>query len=239
MRLLILKGYESAKGYSDVKPNGFRANGTKAISGLVNYHTIDGSYLRVTVEANGSDVNYTLLPWNIYYPDGSYVRVNGNTVTLNNNVASVTQSGNSQQVAITNSSGKSLIINKNVTNANINTAVWVRDEVTVPSVNGGTLKYVIDWKKNTLPAGRLYNNGAGNSQLTPVHWGVAYIQLPLPGAAVAALGTEPASWSSYKFGYNDTYGELNYIRMPGGAEYNYEYILDGTGVSGNTKQAVA
>ena len=53
----MLRGYESADGFSGVMPSGFATNGTKIISGWLNYYTIDGSYIRVTVEADGLSVN--------------------------------------------------------------------------------------------------------------------------------------------------------------------------------------
>ena len=53
----MLRGYESADGFSNVMPSGFAENGTKIISGWLNYYTIDGSYIRVTVEADGLNVS--------------------------------------------------------------------------------------------------------------------------------------------------------------------------------------
>ena len=58
-RVLMLRGYESADGFSNVMPSGFAENGTKIISGWLNYYTIEGSYIRVTVEADGLSVGYT------------------------------------------------------------------------------------------------------------------------------------------------------------------------------------
>ena len=57
------------------------------------------------------------------------------------------------------------------------------------------------------------------------HWVVKYIQMPL-----AAPNDPPVSWNSYEFRYSDDsdngFGELNYVRMPSGAVYTYQYRLE-------------
>jgi hypothetical protein len=81
-RVLMLRGHESADGFSSVMPNGFNAAGVRVIHGPLHYYTIDGSYLRVTVEANGTNIDYRTFPWNAYYPDGSRIRATANEIRI-------------------------------------------------------------------------------------------------------------------------------------------------------------
>jgi len=68
---------------------------------------------------------------------------------------------------------------------------------------------------------------------------VRYIQTPIGGQTIQ-LGTAPPSnrrHEFYEFSYSDNndqgYGELDFVRTPMGAEYNYRYELEGTGLAPN------
>ena len=144
-------------------------------------------------------------------------------------------------------------IDYNITDANNTTDTLKRDRVTAPGPNGHPITYAIDWEVMTIGGnGRQYATGrdplyTSEWRYSPLNfrfWVVKYIHNPLPAPQLyypVSLGNPPAEelkQYSYEFRYwdnnslfpngspNPGFGQLNYMRMPSGAIYNYNYMLD-------------
>ena len=144
-------------------------------------------------------------------------------------------------------------IDYNITDANNTTANLKRDQVIAPGPNGHPVTYTIDWEAMTIGGnGRQYAIGrdplyTSEWRYSPLNfrfWVVKYIHNPLPASQTyypVSLGNPPAEelkQYSYEFRYwdnnslfpngspNPGFGQLNYMRMPSRAIYNYNYMLD-------------
>src|SRR5438105_832013 len=130
----------------------------------------------------------------------------------------------------------------NVTDAVFETGTEMQDNVTTTAPGGSTIQWTINWMVVTIGGPgttRTYPNYDCSSTLPDCslnfrHWVVKYIQLPLV-TPPKYPGADPDVWNSYEFRYSGDsvggFGELNYMRTPGGAVsgavYTYQYRDEG------------
>ena len=223
-------------------------------TGWLTYYTNDGSYLKFEVYANGTESYFH--NWKLYYPDGRRVisenglikdyDANGNYISIANACYDPPPAGDCSQpyTSIYDASNREILINYNTTDANLSTDTLKRDEITAPGPNGD-VTYAIDWQALQIgDDGRTYFVGHNIETNTPVNaplsvrfWAVKYIQLPPPQYRPnypVPMGNAPPPELSYEFGYWDNsetvpgpgYGQLDHMRMPSGAEYDYKYFIN-------------
>jgi|GEM_PF-1439766 len=232
--ILYLKGYEA----KDPEGEGYYGLGMgggsnlcaqhfgypASYTGWLTYYTNDGSHLKLEVYADGVNTQSTL-----FLPDGKVI-TGATAYDANGNYITTTANGYG------NPAGQQIQILYNTATANINGQLWKRDQVIAPGPNGD-VTYTIDWQylqigndNRTYVIGVHPWQGALSMPLDFGFWVVKYIQLPLAGPV--ALGSAPLVYNSYEFGYWDNdptqpegagYGQLDYMRMPSGAEYHYLY----------------
>jgi hypothetical protein len=231
------------------KPSSLCSRYLPPITGWLTYYTTDGSFLKVEIYADGTPDWYNK-NWYLYFPNGQ--RVVGNK---SNQVETIYDSnGNAIHFANSCFDGavcnmpytviyddtdnpgdpqRAIHINFNVTNASLNVAPEMQDEVTATSVDGTSSprKWTLNWQAITIggTGNRFYGCSATgpNCPLNIRHWVLNYLQLPL--APTVPSNQTPPTWNSYVFGYSDDadggYGEVDQVRMPSGAQYDYHYRL--------------
>jgi RHS repeat-associated protein len=278
MHILQLGGFESyappstGDGYNGIAMDG-RSTPCAAgpsfgwpqqYTGWLSYYTNDGSYLKyeVYVDSNSWLNNSYASNWRLYFPNGKRViAVNGvireydsndNYVSIANACYDPPPGGDCSRpyTSIYDNSNRQILVEYNITDANLSTDLWKRDQVTAPGPNG-TITYSIDWQSFVVGGdGRYYSAGfnpVDNSYLTiPLNrrlWVVKYVQLPAPQYRAnypVSLGSVPPDELSYEFGYWDNndpdpdpgpgYGQVDHMRTPSGSVYNYKYRIIEAGV---------
>ena len=80
--------------------------------------------------------------------------------------------------------------------------------------------------------GQYVDNSWVSAPIATRFWTVKYIKVPSPQylpETPIPLGTAPPEELSYEFDYwddsGDGYSQLNHMRMPSGAEYDYEHFM--------------
>jgi RHS repeat-associated protein len=266
MHILQLAGYEDYSPFGT--GDGFNAMGMNGRSsecahyhhawpeqyvGWLTYYTNDGSYLKFEVYADGTGSYFN--NWKLYYPDGRRVfnedgiikeyDANGNYISIANACYDPPPEGDCSRpyTTIYDASNRDITIEYNITDADLLTDTWKRDQVTAPGPNG-TITYTIDWQALEIGGGgRQYFVGQyvdGTLVYLPLSarfWTVKYIQLPSPQYRPdypVPLGDEPPIELSYEFGYWDNddtvpgpgYGQLDQMRMPSGSPYDFHCLYD-------------
>jgi RHS repeat-associated protein len=238
----------SHDGFAGLAPDG-RARASQCsswapINGILTYYSHDGSYLKLEIEADGSD--WRQKEWTLYYPDGSRVTgvhttinaiydPNGNMITIANLLPENCPSGNPCAV-IENDLGDTIVLDRTSQGS------YFRDTITSSGPNGNSA-WSVDWQTQggwskyyqIYECGAWGDQGGGCDSASfavpvPVPTSVVrYIQMPL--AAHTPLGGQPVVYNSYEFQYSDANevgsGEVNYVRTPSGANYSYVWSVDG------------
>jgi YD repeat-containing protein len=238
----------SHDGFAGLAPNG-RARASECsswppINGILTYYSQDGSYLKLEIEADGSD--WRQKEWTLYYPDGSRVTgvhrtinaiydPNGNMITIANLLPQHCPSG-VPCVSIENDLGEKIILDRTSQGS------YFRDTITSPGPDGN-FTWSVDWQTQGgwSKYYQIYECGAWGDQgggcdsesfavPVPVPTSVVrYIQMPL--LTPTSLGGQPVVYNSYEFQYSDANeigsGEVNYVRTPSGANYSYVWSADG------------
>jgi hypothetical protein len=175
------------------------------------YYMVDGSYLKVEIDADGSDWQQKL--WRLYYPDGRVVvgiknkvqgifDANGNGILIQR---VIDQTGNYTAIFFNDYSNRQIVIQ----HAYAQLGAVVRDKITVPGPDSLLTGYV-DW--------------IGNA--------VVGIQVPSDDEEVP-LGTLPPIYHSYAMGYDSALSnlyELRSVRTPLGSTYKYTYRWDSSNI---------
>jgi len=224
--------------------------GLTPLTGLQSYYTTDGSFLRLQILADGS-ADWWTKQWTLFFPDGRKAvgagdkllhlfDANNNGIHFNNYCDDVDCDMPSTVILDDTNPNDDISlptrrvrVDFNVTDAVFETGSAMQDNITTTAPDGSTIKWTINWMVETL-------GGPGTTRTYPKydcsatipdcsiymrHWVVKYIQLPL-----AAPNDPPVNWNSYEFRYSDDsdngFGELNYVRMPSGAVYTYQYRLE-------------
>ncbi len=210
-------------------------------NGDLTYYTSDGSYLKLVIHGNASGNFSSSNTWTLYFPDGRQVRgaglsgkeiidANGNRIRFER---ICTENCTQFSVLIKDDFDRQIRIDKNVPGAPPGQR---QDIITAPGPNGP-----ISWTIRSMA----FTVGSSNQPYTCVEWvytpdnqdvhcNFSALQfwmlrsIQLPGAPA---GDPPEPWNSFEFGYRDAsvggWGELSYMRTPGGAEYRYDYSVNG------------
>ena len=228
-------GSQFDQGYSDIRPDGYRAtfNGSYVqdspyFTNNVIYYTFDGTYVRLEVQ-HDSDSNWWNNPWTLTFPDGTKVTNLGSRITDRNgnyvDFSEITYNGH-PATQLMDQLGRKIIIEHGGFSGG--------DVIHVPGVGGADLTYQVYWKwiqifktYSTVVNDHFSPDGYPdrlNSQFV-----VSRIDLP---AATGGL--------QYTFGYNAAdsgstpcctpsygWGELSSVTLPSGAQAQYQYRLDG------------
>jgi RHS repeat-associated protein len=246
-------------GYGDERNDSYSGDGFYELSmtghqacagpttGTLTYFTVDGSFLKFEIQANGAGGLGPLSgqTWTLHYPDGRRITGDGFTATAFHDA-----SGNRFRVenhyegwlpytVIRDDFDRLVRLDFDVTGA---PAGRKRDRVTGISPVG-PVSWTVDWETLVLDgdnaAPRYYvcresdqvtcrlgvstANGYIGRELTVVR----YIQLP-----EAPASDDPPDWNSWAFRYagdaEGGFGELNHLRTPDGARYDYTYRFQGT-----------
>jgi RHS repeat-associated protein len=251
----------SGDGFAEIMPTGMKMHCDYSLvytaTGLLTYYASDASYLKVELNAPGSGSSWDTLTWRLYVPDGRRIVRNGTDAfpepydslylfDPNNNRVRILNgcydpgTCNRPYTQILDDLDRVVQIDMNSTNAS-STATKKSDTITAPGP--GNQVWTVNWKllhiggdgrkyQYTLspPYDPLYQNIAFNFY----KWVVEYVQLPL---LPAVQDQPPPVSNSYAFGYSDNsfqdkgYGELDYIRTPTGAQYAYNYQLEGVAIA--------
>lgn len=201
-------------------------------TGTLTFYTTDGSYLRLQINADGSD--WRNKQWTLFYPDGRRVvgRSDGaeHLYDANNNGIHITsQTENGHTVSyIADDFGRKIRIEHSYTSS----SAEKEDKITV---NGpkGPLEWRVKWQRIqigglTQPVARYVcaedlslNPPAIPCPFSFQYWVVKYIQLPMAAPEFAPPPSRP--WASFEFTYpsGTTYGHLASMRVPSGALYSY------------------
>jgi RHS repeat-associated protein len=203
------------------------------------YYSSDGSFLKLEQQADGV-TDWAQQPWTLYFPDGrrlertasgnKFVDANGNSIVVFNSCydwpACTRPYG-----GLRDDTGRE--IRRHTTQ---NTPPDLREDViTAPGPNG-EIQWTIHWEVMSLGSGRTYyrspipiNDPQFKILIQRSFFVVKNIQLPL--APAVPLGQTPPAWNSYEFKYrgdeHSGYGQVDYVRVPSGARYEYEYNMDG------------
>ena len=251
LHIMQLRGYGAAvsdnysgDGFFGIYPLTGRANVCAAkyhewpsqLTGWLSYYSIDGSYLKLEVYVDGSG-NMDAAPFYIYYPDGQRATghgffienlfdANGNGIHFSNHCAD--DPCNFTYTAISDDAGHEIRIVQNGT---------LQDRTDSVSVEGpnGVETTTVNWMMISIGSqnNRTYwwseaswNHTYPLFQMMNV---VKYVQLPLLQAV--ASNDNPPVWNSYAFGYADDadggYGEVDSMRTPTGALFQYRYMFEG------------
>ena len=221
-------------------------------TGTLRYYTSDGSFLRVEVDVDGSSL-YT--GWRLYLPDGSVVENGYKLTDANGNsiekvcVCEAYDPGNPPYGCETGKFYCAFRDDSFDENENPRREIRIRwdseiedyefrdDVVTSPGPNGEVNWTIHSEYFQVSDSERKYYIGGGppEDQQLQVNlsgvvssvYAVKNLQLPF----VDPPEETPPEWYSYEFDYagqaDNGYGLLKYMRLPSGAEYNYEYFLDG------------
>jgi RHS repeat-associated protein len=183
---------------------------------LLTYYTVDGSYLKVEIYADGDNVNsWKEHKWRLYYPDGRMIvgiydnakeiyDANGNKIEI---VGTSDQSGEYTTIRYADGSNREMVIQHDYQL----TETIKRDKITAPGPNG-TMTWYVDWT---------------NDFITQIQ--LPMLELPPESETAAPIGATPLIHRSYEIVYNSllgSLGELKYIRPPSGTVYQYAYIWD-------------
>ena len=220
------------------------------LTGLQSYYTTDGSFLRLQILADGTPDWWTK-QWTLFFADGRKAvgtgdklqhlyDANGNAVHFNNYcddancdmpwTVILDDTNPNDDVSLPT---RRVRVDFNVTDAVFETGTAMQDNITTTAPDGSTITWTVNWMVETLGGPgttRTYPNYDCSATIPDCsiymrHWVVKYIQLPL-----AAAADPPAGWNSYEFRYSDDsdngFGELNYVRIPSGAVYTYQYRLE-------------
>jgi RHS repeat-associated protein len=224
--------------YFDVRPDGRIEDcggNAQVHTGPISYYSTDGSYLRLDVQHDGDD-NWRTNPWTLYLPDGTRVTGGGPASTpqriydRNDNYIEIetiehlngTDHGATR---ITDQFNRSILLEYNGAGPG-------EDKITAAGF-GGTVETKVKWK---------------DIEVTKAYWPCSLggcLQVPQPEVfhdtlSVVERITLPVVGSDvlhYDFSYNAPdgpsaspsvgWGELTGIKLPSGAEVNYEFAQDG------------
>jgi RHS repeat-associated protein len=242
-------GYTAGDGFYAFTPDGtrdgFACNPSypgPMLPGRLTYYTSDGTYLKLEIDADGTD--WTQKVWVLYSPDGRRVVGTGNAAgTANEAIGTIDANGNTflfynycvdfptcnqPETGIEDAFNRWVILEYNVTNSNKSTDTQMQDQIFGPGV-GGSVQWNVNWEVVTLGINTTRQYDCGQDTVPNLcnlrfrHWVVQNVQLPAPVPA-----TPPGP---YQFGYSDDsvdgYGELNFMQTPSGAQYRYNYSLEG------------
>ena len=259
---LTIHGYTGISPYGTVYPCGIKW-GYVPVNGLLTYYTTDGTNLKYEVNTNDPWHGTLYFPDGSRWVEASdglrKYDANGNYITLQ---AVCDNECDGLYMLIMDQNGKYIYVDHDVDAPNKVSDEWVRDRVTGPGPNGNVV-YTIDRQYTTIGAdNRLYSQGYNEydqynpndlTQLSSPSLAIKYLHLPRPSDSSGYTGTlgEPPTdpTYSYTFGYwddnsllpdltpNPGYGQLNYMKLPSGAEYRYYYKIgedaDGAAPSGS------
>ena len=253
MHVLHLRGYDAAHGdqyYNDgwfgITPSGAANDCTvgtwpRQATGTLNYYTIDGSFLRLKMDAT-PDTSWHKVPWTLYFKDGS------RAVSTTGWVADEFYDANDNRIRFVNvcndepeciwtstqildESDRALTIQRSDVSATEKTHT-----ISAPGP-AGPVTWTVNWEAITIGDDRQYTYteyynslplGDALKNLKHRIWTVQYIQLPL--ALAVPMPGPPATYNSYAFGYSDDddegFGQVDSIRTPGGAQYTYAWSLE-------------
>ena len=226
--------------------------GWETQTGTLRYYTSDGSFLRVEIDVDGSSL-YT--GWRLFLPDGSVVENGSKLTDANGNsikkvcVCEASDPGNPPYDCETGKFYCAFRDDPFDENENPRREIQIRwdteienyefrdDVVTSPGPNGEVKWTIHSELFQVSDSGRKYYIGGGPpddpqlqvnlSGVVSSVYAVRNLQLPF----VYPPEEAPPEWYSYEFDYaglaDNGYGQLKYMRVPSGAEYNYEYFLQG------------
>jgi hypothetical protein len=244
---LHLRGVPEIDGFSefDLSGKGNPVCNQQPITGnTLTYYTTDGSFLKLETVANG--VDWMTQTWTLYFPDGRRVVGQGNRGSLlydaNGNAVRINNVCNAEcdvlDTVISDGFGRSIVINRDATYPE-RMPDEIEDRITMVGPNG-SISWIV--KRQLIHIGgdgRQYGtNGSLNlhRNVDFHHWVVTDVQLPLT-SSTDARGT----WNTYRFGYSDNadggYGEIDFMRTPTGAQYDYSYLYEGTATIDSTELA--
>jgi RHS repeat-associated protein len=251
LHTMQLRGYGAAMndnysgdGFFGIYPLTGRANVCAALhgdwpsqlTGWLTYYSIDGSYLKLEVYVDGSG-NMDAAPFYIYYPDGQRATghgffvdalydANGNGIHFSNHC--IDENCYRAYRTISDDAGHEIRIVPGDS---------YQDRTDSVSVEGpnGLLITTVNW--TTIGIGFQNSRTYWWSEASWKHTNplmqmmsvVKYVQLPLLPAV--ASNDIPPVWNSYAFGYADDadggYGEVDSVRTPTGALFQYRYLYEG------------
>lgn len=214
------------------------------VTGRLTYFTSDGSFLKLEIIADGS-LDWWNKDWRLYFPDGrraigqgaqlaTLIDSNGNQIHFTNDCYDPPPGGDCDRpyTIISDDFNRQIKVDRNITGAAEETATEMTDKVTVTRASGD-LTWTIDWEAFTI--GGIGNNryytcyqaGTPDCLLNVRNWGVRFIKLTTPSPPP----DPPKEWRSFEFRYSDNadqgFGEVDYVRVPSGAIFNYRYRLEG------------
>ena len=234
-------GY-TGSGFYPFDPGGrchYGATYLQMASGWLTYYTTDGSYIKVETYADTTQ-DWSHQSFYVYFPDGRRIILdsegkhlydaNGNGVHIGN---FCTDTGCTQiYTRIVDDVGHEIQISEVWDNPNGPTTT-----VTTVGPNG-PMNWTLNWEQFQLGLdGRVYavkapQDGSPWDELLPLNanlLALKYVQLPL--ATPVPADQAPPVWNSYAFGYaddsNDGYGQVDYLRTPTGAVFQYRYTGEG------------
>jgi RHS repeat-associated protein len=241
-------------GFYPVDPSGRCWDGAASAqfaSGWRTYYTTDGSYIKVmTYAPPGGPSSWSLQDVYVYFPDGRRLVIdgypsgkkhlydaNGNGVHIGNFCADP-PACNDLYYGIVDDAGLAnpglgREIRISASNDGLTTTV------TAPGPNG-LMTWTLNWEAFQLGLdGRTYavkspfdGSPWGDDYLlglNTVLTGLKYVQLPLE--LPVPVSETPPVWNSYAIGYaddaDDGYGQVDSVRTPTGAVFQYRYDLEG------------
>ncbi len=209
------------------------------VPGPLTYYTTDGSFLKLIYEGDQRTLFFpdgTRIVWS---PTGTYIYdKNDNIIEIHKHCDDA--DCDVLHTSISDASGREINIYKSSDWSSQEWVDgWVRDRVEVEGAKN-KIKYNIDWQGVPLsdppPNYRYYGQISNCSWFLPLlgpHASIRYIHEYTDDADVVTLGTTPPPEKRhqfYEFGYSDIsdlgFGELDFMKLPSGAEYHYHYFYE-------------
>ena len=199
-------------------PSGYNAptcssNSTLNTSSGMVYYSSDGSYTKLVVDyvSGAGATSGQNNPWTLYMPDGSKITGGTGLATRRSD-----RNGNYIEGS-TDNFGRSISIQANV-NPN-------EDHVTMQGVNNQTLVWKVLWK--TITFSRQYDTTGAGGGIGRGGTSTQTLSMSLKVVDKIILPDELDNLT-YEFHYNTEsggtgFGELSSVKMPSGAEAEYEY----------------
>lgn len=235
--ILHRAGQAEYGGFSRNRPDGWvydcaTNSNSPAVTGPMVYYSTDGSYLRLVVD-HDSDGNWQNNTWTLHLPDGS--RATGSAPTApqriydrNNNFIEIRDAvyNNHRAKEVVDEFDRLLRIEYD---DDLN-----QDYITQRGPDNTEVKWTVEWTSEFVfktcyavefPQGDIQEQSGVTENLRVVS------KITMPSAAGSL---------TYEFNYNaepstgkDGWGELSFIKLPGGAEVSYSYNMDGLDLDTN------
>ena len=237
-------------GFYGIKPDGTLsrcaaadANYPSQVGQRLTYYTSDNSHLKLEIDTQAGVLWHTK-EWTLYFPDGQrvvgineqtwkrYVRCQWQWRLLQMTFAWTTRLPRTMCCA-RNCRRKSptILAVKIVVAYDVPASqdLMLRTDTITAEGPSGTLTWTVNWKTLTIGGdGRRYicNDECVECacRMNFTHWVVDSVRLPTESVT-------SGNWDTYRFEYSndsdDGYGEVDRIQTPGGADYTYDYRLEG------------